>query len=50
MNALNDHQLKPTAENARPSSRTLLETWGRPHAIRTRLDIAATLVFIWALH
>lgn len=32
------------------SPRALLETWGRLHAVRTVLGIAATLVFLWALH
>jgi uncharacterized membrane protein len=45
-----NQQLKATAENdAGPGSRALLEKWGRLHAVRTALGIAATLVFLWAL-
>jgi len=43
--------LKAIAENdAGPRSRALLEKWGRLHAVRTVLGIAATLVFLWALN
>jgi Domain of unknown function (DUF1772) len=46
-----NRRLKAIAENdAGPSSRALLETWGRLHAVRTVLGIAATLVFLWALN
>lgn len=46
-----NHRLKAIAENdAGPSSRALLETWGRLHAVRTILGIAAALVFLWALN
>ena len=45
-----NRQLKAIAENdAGPSSRAMLESWGRLHAVRTALGIAATLVFLWAL-
>jgi Domain of unknown function (DUF1772) len=43
--------LKAIAEDdAGPSSRALLRTWGRLHAVRTVLGIAATVVFLWALN
>jgi hypothetical protein len=46
-----NQQLKATAEGqAGPASRTLLEKWGRLHAVRTVLGITATLVFLWALN
>jgi hypothetical protein len=36
-------------EQADAASRAMLETWGRLHAVRTALGIAATLAFLWAL-
>jgi hypothetical protein len=30
-------------------SRSLIETWGRLHAVRTGLGIAAALAYLWAL-
>jgi Domain of unknown function (DUF1772) len=38
------------AGSAGPASRTLVETWGRLHAVRTALGIAATLAYLWALN
>jgi uncharacterized membrane protein len=32
---------------ASPSSRALLERWGRLHAVRTALGVAATAIFVW---
>jgi hypothetical protein len=37
------------AGDAGPASRSLLETWGRLHAVRTVLGIAATFAYLWAL-
>jgi hypothetical protein len=46
-----NRRLKATAEDdAGPSSRALLQTWGRLHAVRTVLGVAATVVFLWALN
>jgi Domain of unknown function (DUF1772) len=46
-----NHKLKAIAEaDAGPASRAVLETWGRLHAVRTALGIAATLAYLWALH
>ena len=46
-----NHKLKAiTAADAGPSSRAMLETWGRLHAVRTILGIAATAAYLWALH
>jgi hypothetical protein len=33
-----------------PASRVLIEAWGRLHAVRTALGIAATLAYLWALN
>jgi hypothetical protein len=30
-------------------SRSLIETWGRLHAVRTALGVAAALAYLWAL-
>jgi len=37
-------------EQADAGSRRLIEQWGRLHAVRTTLGIAATLAFAWALN
>jgi hypothetical protein len=43
-------KLEATApEAAGSTSRTLIETWGRLHAVRTSLGIVATLAYLWAL-
>jgi hypothetical protein len=36
--------------SAGPASRGLIEAWGRLHAVRTALGIAATLAYLWALN
>jgi Anthrone oxygenase len=36
-------------EAAGSAARTMIETWGRLHAVRTTLGIAATLAYLWAL-
>ena len=36
--------------DAGPASRSLLEKWGRLHAVRTGLGIAATFAYLWALN
>jgi Domain of unknown function (DUF1772) len=46
-----NNKLKATAPDAAgPTSRTMIETWGRLHAIRTGLGLAATLAYLWALN
>jgi hypothetical protein len=37
-------------DSAGPTSRAMLETWGRLHALRTSLGIAAALAYLWALN
>jgi len=45
-----NNRLKATAEgDAGPASRALLVSWGRLHAVRTILGLAATLAYLWAL-
>ena len=46
-----NNRLKAIRENgAGPVSRAMLETWGRLHAVRTMLGIAAMLAYLWALN
>jgi hypothetical protein len=42
--------MSTSPESAGPASRALIEKWGRLHAVRTTLGIAATLAFVWALN
>jgi hypothetical protein len=45
-----NNRLKAIAAGAAgPQSRTLIETWGRLHAVRTALGVAASLAYLWAL-
>ena len=44
------HKLEAISEaDAGPNSRTKLVLWGKLHAIRTFLGVAATLAYLWAL-
>jgi hypothetical protein len=46
-----NNKLKAIPEDeAGPTSRAMLETWGRLHAVRTILGILATLAYLWALN
>src|SRR5258708_26384591 len=38
-----------TQEQADARSRALIETWGRLHAVRAGLGVAAALAYLWAL-
>jgi hypothetical protein len=42
LNAISDNEAGDT-------SRTLIETWGRLHAVRTALGVSATVAYLWAL-
>jgi Anthrone oxygenase len=45
-----NNKLKGIAPDAAgPTSRTIIESWGRLHAIRTCLGIAASLAYLWVL-
>ena len=46
----NNVLMSTSPEAAGPASRALIEKWGRLHAVRTTLGIAATLAFVWALN
>lgn len=44
-----NNRIKAIAEaEAGPQSRALIQSWGRLHAVRTALGIAATLAYLWA--
>ena len=46
-----NNALKAIAEDdAGPKSRGMIETWGRLHAVRTALGMAATAAYLWALN
>jgi hypothetical protein len=46
-----NNQLKATAlEAANEQTRGLIVQWGRLHAMRTALGVAATAAFLWALN
>jgi hypothetical protein len=44
----NNKLLQPARDLASAETRSLLETWGRLHAIRSVLSVTASLLFIWA--
>ena len=46
-----NNALKGTAESeAGGQTRALIEAWGRLHAVRTTLGIAATAAYLWAVN
>jgi len=46
-----NNRLKATPlESAGVESRSSIERWGRMHAVRTMLGIAATIAYLWALN
>lgn len=44
----NNRLLAPGRDKASAETRQLLETWGRLHAVRSVLSLAASVLFIWA--
>ena len=45
-----NNKLKAIAVDAAgPTSRAMIETWGRLHAVRTAFGIAAVLAYLWPL-
>jgi Anthrone oxygenase len=46
----NDRLKAISNENANSTSRTMIETWGRLHAVRTGLGMAATLGYLGTLN
>jgi len=45
----NNLLMRTEPRNAGPTSRALIEKWGRLHAVRTGLGAVAALVFLWAV-
>ena len=45
----NNKLLAPGRDLASADTRTLLEKWGRLHAVRSVLSLAASMLFIWAM-
>jgi len=46
-----NRRLNATAnESADSTSRVMIETWGRLHAVRSGLGMAAALAYLWALN
>ena len=46
----NNQLMAIPSDEADASTRRLVEHWGRLHAVRTALGIAATIAFAWALN
>jgi hypothetical protein len=46
----NDRLMAIPNDEADAGARHLIEHWGRLHAVRTTLGIAATVAFAWALN
>ena len=44
----NNQLMAMPLDQAGPESRTLIERWGRLHAVRTALGFLATATFLWA--
>ena len=45
----NKRLLEPGRDNSSGETRQLLEVWGRLHAVRSLLSVAATLTYLYAL-
>jgi len=44
----NKRLLRPDRDLASPETRSLLERWGRLHALRSALSVASSVLLIWA--
>lgn len=44
----NTRLLEPGRDLASEETRTLLESWGRLHAVRSALSLVAAVLFVWA--
>jgi hypothetical protein len=44
----NNRLMETDPSSAGPHTRTLIETWGKLHAVRSCLGAVATILFIWA--
>jgi hypothetical protein len=44
----NERLLDPRRDRRSDETRRLLESWGRLHAVRSALSVAASLLFLWA--
>jgi hypothetical protein len=44
----NERLLDPRRDRQSAETRDLLESWGRLHAVRSALSIAASVLFVWA--
>jgi hypothetical protein len=44
----NNELMSTALENVDPETRSLTEQWGRLHAVRSALGLAATIAYLWA--
>ena len=44
----NNELMSTAAEDVDPETRSLIQQWGRLHAVRSALGLAATIAYLWA--